>query len=78
MRNLYKHFHEGVWFSENGHKAWMRGERPKCMDFGPDQIWEHYEPTCAHHIARPICSTFTRELVMFYREKKIPLTSFPT
>lgn len=66
MKRLYlSRVHEGVGFSENGHKAWMRGERPKWM-------WPAgtcLEPTCEHHV-EVYCSHFhcNRKLVMFYRK----------
>lgn len=71
MRLLYKHEHHGVWFSENGHKAYLRGEKPRFM--WPENV--ELIPTCEHHIARQHPGAarmapekaYTRELVMFYR-----------
>lgn len=64
MRLLYKHEHEGVWFSANGHRAYMRGEKPGFM-WGTGK---KLVPTVVHHIAREYGNgKFTRELKMFYR-----------
>lgn len=68
MRLIYKHEHEGIWFSNNGHTAYMRGERPaRLLPEG-----HGWEPTIQHHIARKRTFPrgdvqYTRELVMFYR-----------
>ena len=67
MKLLYIHQHEGFWFSKNGHKAYLRGERPGFMFEPGDRL----EPTINHHIARLRGgSDYTRELVMFYRRIK--------
>ena len=66
MRLVYKYQHEGVWFSKNGHRAYLRGERPGFM-WGTGK---RLEPVCVHHIAQE-CSPgkFTRQLKMFYTLK---------
>lgn len=63
---LWRYFHEGIWFSKNGHKAYIRGEKPLLL-WDDDTI---LEPTIKHHIAhqRPC---YTMEFVMFYRKKGI-------
>ena len=67
MRLIYKEKHEGVWFSHNGHRAYENGERPRCLI---EKTIGGWEPTVAHHIARRNGnSTWTRELVMFYKKK---------
>lgn len=69
MRLLYIHQHENVWMSENGHRAYLRGERPCCL-LADKTGWSS---TCTHHIARlkpGIVRDYTRELVMFYRHEK--------
>jgi hypothetical protein len=61
--------HEGVWMSANGHRAYLRGERPGCLI--PDRAG--WVETCTHHIARlrpGVQRTYTRELVMFYQPHK--------
>lgn len=69
MKPLYKFEADGVWFSKNGRKAFLRGEKPKFMwPEGTDII-----PTGPHHIEtfrkvgnqRAFCA---RKLVMFYRD----------
>jgi hypothetical protein len=65
MRLIYKDEHEGVWFSKNGHLAYMRGEKPGFLYHGEKNL----QPVCVHHIARPWPNGrgYSRELVMFYR-----------
>lgn len=66
MKPLYKHEHDGVWFSRNGHRAYLLGEKPKQM-WPPDAI---LEPTVAHHVEiRSGGFSVRRKLVMFYRLK---------
>jgi hypothetical protein len=67
MRLIYKHQHEGVWFSRNGQRAYLRGEKPA-------QLWrvpvDQLEATAKHHITRTYANgvpSGQRELVMFYR-----------
>jgi hypothetical protein len=66
-----KHQHGNVWMSDNGHRAFLRGERPACM-LPPDYA-SHCEPTIPHHIQRLrhtiIKNNYSWELVMFYRQK---------
>jgi len=68
VRLIYKHKHEDVWFSHNGDRAYLRGEKPIFM--WPEGV--QLEPTALHHISRNVVSHdphgFTRSLVMFYRE----------
>lgn len=62
------HAHDGIWMSNNGHRAYLRGERPACLL--PNLAG--WTETIPHHIARPkpgVRRTYTRELVMFYRPK---------
>lgn len=47
-QNLSKHKHEGVWFSKNGHRAYMRGEKPWWL--WPLQDRSRLVKTCPHHI----------------------------
>ena len=64
MRLIYKHEHEGVWFSKNWHKAYIRGERPACL-LGEGKT---VEATVPHHIARQRArGDYSREYVVFYR-----------
>lgn len=59
--------HDGIWMSKNGHRAFLRGERPGCL-IADKAGWVE---TCPHHIARlkpGIRRDYTRELVMFYRQ----------
>ena len=64
MKPLYKHEHEGLWFSRNGHRAYMLGEKPKSLWLDGTPI----EPTVAHHIEiRDGRFQCRRKLVMFYR-----------
>lgn len=64
MKPLYKHEHEGLWFSRNGHRAYMLGEKPKSLWPTGTPI----EPTVAHHIEiRDGRFQCRRKLVMFYR-----------
>jgi hypothetical protein len=65
MKVVYKHVHEGIYFSHNGHAAYLKGEKPFFMWPKDAQI----EATCQHHIGHWRGQTHTRELVMFYREK---------
>lgn len=68
MRLLYKHCHEGIWFSQNGHAAYMRGEKPNFM--WPEVF--DFEATTEHHIARDYDKgKYTRELVMFGYGRRI-------
>lgn len=67
MRNIYKFYREGLWFSRNGKKAYLKGERPL-------RLWESHEglvPTIAHHIAVQVGASnqFKKSLVMFYKKK---------
>jgi hypothetical protein len=65
MRLIFKHEHEGVFFSHNGHRAFLRGEKPGFMFQKENKL----VPVCVHHIARPYGENkYTRELVMFYRK----------
>jgi len=70
MKPLYKNYHEGYWFSKNGHKAYMRGEKPLFL-WTADK--DDLEETVAHHIEEhPVdgprsVRMVTRSLVMFYR-----------
>jgi hypothetical protein len=64
MRLIYKHQHEGIWYSHNGHEAYLKGERPLIL-------WdkkEHIVFTHQHHIARKLTTGYTREFVMFYKK----------
>lgn len=67
MKQLYKHEHEGLRFSHNGHAAYLRGEKPRWM-------WkdEEVEETVAHHIewGTDRERNVRRALVMFYRKKE--------
>jgi hypothetical protein len=72
-RLIYKHQHEGVWFSHAGHTAYERGERPRFM-------WPEgtkLVATIAHHIARQLPGSYyggyTRESVMFFRDRPVSL-----
>lgn len=67
MRLIYRHKHQGVWFSHNGHRAYENGERPDCCL--PTE-WHDWELTARHHIARKRGNDYTRELVQFYRNPK--------
>ncbi len=66
MRLIYKHKHEGLFFSHRGHKAYLRGEKPK-------ELWPadaKLKETEVHHIGRSTGSWYggyTRELIMFYK-----------
>lgn len=70
MTLLYKHEYENVYFSRNGNRAYLAGEKPLFM-------WPKgasVQPTVKHHIARPRgqpleLRNYSRELVMFYRLK---------
>ena len=75
MRLLYEHCHEGVWFSRNGNRAYLKGERPRFMF--PDDA--NVEPTVKHHIARKISDRqgYSREYVMFYRDPISSLSREP-
>lgn len=57
VRLLYKHKHDGIWFSKNGHAAYERGERPEMLIESKDD-WVF---VCNHHIARPILVPFFRK-----------------
>jgi hypothetical protein len=67
MRLIYRHEHQGIWFSHNGHRAYEKGERPLCLLV---HEWCDWEETAKHHIARRRGTEYTRELVMFYRNPK--------
>ena len=64
MRLIYKHQHEGIWFSHRGHAAYERGEKPEFMWPEGSEI----EQTEIHHIAK--APQYKRKLVMFFREKR--------
>lgn len=70
MRLLYTFRHEGVWFSRNGEKAYQRGEKPRFLWPADADL----TPTVPHHIARQGSERyrFSRELVMFYKQKDQP------
>ena len=63
MRLKLKHEHDGIFFSHNGHAAFLNGEKPIFMwPAGSDVI-----PTCSHHIQRKYAYGYTYGLVMFYK-----------
>lgn len=72
MKNILRYEHEGIWMSEIGHRAYLRGERPRCLIKPEEQgLWE---PTVEHHIGLKIGGSrydrryFRRILRMFYRK----------
>lgn len=70
MKLRLKHQHEGVWFSDNGHRAYLRGERPACLlEPGGERAWQ---PTLPHHIQRLRRTVrkdnYSWELVLFYAQ----------
>ena len=65
MRLKLKHEHDGVYFSHNGHAAYLNGEKPAFMwPSGCDIV-----PTVRHHIQRKRPFGYSYELVMFYEMK---------
>ena len=72
MRQLYgDRIFEGIGFSHNGKRAYLRGEKPMFMWPPEMQSMLHLEATDCHHIERRVGSTWKRSLVMFFREIKI-------
>ena len=72
MRLIYAHKHEGIWFSRNGHRAYMRGEKPLIL--WPEDAHHELVPTVAHHISRKTGSGdygYTRKLVMFFADESV-------
>jgi hypothetical protein len=68
MKPLYHHEHEGLFFSKNGHLAYLRGEKPAHLL----PYVATLEPTTYHHIEiphGPRCRL--RRLVMFYRKIRL-------
>lgn len=67
MKLLCKHLHDGIWYSNNGHLAWLQGERPKFLVPADLVGWR---PTIPHHVQRLrrtiVKNNYSHELVMFY------------
>jgi len=79
MSVLYIHEHEGVWFSKNGHRAYLAGEKPRFMWPAEAKL----ERTADHHIQREVHNTGGKRgkirLVTFYRlaDRPIPHKTAP-
>lgn len=73
-KRLVHNLRGGIFMSDNGRKAYDRGERP--LRLIPSADRGNWEPTITHHISVEIPSRFgprfskwSRDLVMFYRRK---------
>lgn len=67
-KKLYKHRHEGIGFSKNGHAAYLRGEKPGCL--WPESENQNLVQTEAHHIEIGEPPWLVRPCVMFWRKRQ--------
>lgn len=70
MKNVFKHKHGDTWYSANGHRAYLRGERPMSQ-LPAGTTLDDVSFTGDHHIGRDVGSgRFKRWLVPFFAPMK--------